>query len=318
MPGDDGGLRSLQSALADASALARAIRLATTGEDTVALALEQTLAAITTTANAGEIKTNVLAGGEAVTWVRSMVDSLKHTLESAPGDWPSRVAVVNATAARILASVVSSGPDSEQSSASARQISGAAVALQDRDEMLLRSTRTLEGASRTYERDARRQSQLATLLYLAAAGLVALAIVLSWAIVFRPEFRALGTGGLVSRLLPGLLLLGLAAAGGQQAQRVRRNAEELRRVRRQLVALPGYLLPLPVAAQDLLRAAMLPRLFPRLLEDNDPMREEDWFPDGDQVLAAVDFSVLENLARVSEPADSDDGDDLRPSAEPEP
>jgi hypothetical protein len=38
--------------------------------------------------------------------------------------------------------------------------------------------------------------------------------------------------------------------------------------------------------QDLLRAAMTQRLFPRLIDD-DPLREDDWFPDTEMLVMSI-------------------------------
>lgn len=61
-----------------------------------------------------------------------------------------------------------------------------------------------------------------------------------------------------------------------QAERHRRAGAESRRLERQFAALDAYLEPMQEPARAIMRAALAPRLFSRLLEDNDPMREPLW------------------------------------------
>lgn len=89
-----------------------------------------------------------------------------------------------------------------------------------------------------------------------------------------------------------------------EASRIRRSADELRRVARQLRAVPAYLAPLPPAAKNLLRAAMVQRLFPRLLDDSDPLRESLWVPSTDSLLATIDPSALTLLADMENLVDA--------------
>jgi hypothetical protein len=78
-----------------------------------------------------------------------------------------------------------------------------------------------------------------------------------------------------SLILCGLLLLA-ATLLWVQAERYRRSAAESRRLQRQFAALDLYLEPMPEPIRAVMRAALAPRLFSRLLEDNDPMREPIW------------------------------------------
>lgn len=78
-----------------------------------------------------------------------------------------------------------------------------------------------------------------------------------------------------SLILSGLLVLA-AILLWVQAERHRRSAAESRRLQRQFAALDLYLEPMPEPIRAVMRAALAPRLFSRLLEDNDPMREPIW------------------------------------------
>jgi hypothetical protein len=57
------------------------------------------------------------------------------------------------------------------------------------------------------------------------------------------------------------------------AERLRRSSAESRRLQRQLSALDPYLEPFTEPARSLIRASLAPRLFGRLLEDADPLRD---------------------------------------------
>lgn len=71
-----------------------------------------------------------------------------------------------------------------------------------------------------------------------------------------------------------------------EAGQHRKAAHESRRLQIQFQAFEAYVAPLPTYARSLLRGVMLPRLFPRLLEDDDPLREPVW-PDPKDFLRAV-------------------------------
>jgi hypothetical protein len=74
---------------------------------------------------------------------------------------------------------------------------------------------------------------------------------------------------------------------GQQARECRRTLAETLRIKRQLLSLDPYLSPLPELAQHLLRGVMVQRLFPRLLDDENPMREDEVFPQAQDLLLAL-------------------------------
>ena len=291
LPGSDA-----EALTADVRALARAVRLTGPLDDPLAQALVATVEGLL-----GEPP-----GAVGPADLAEVAGVLKQALAEAPRDWPWAVARANAVAAEAAARARpevrddATGPSGPAGPGEHDTISSGTVA---REERIRQSNDSLERLTRSYASDARRQARVSTFLYVAAVALAGVGVALSGIVVLRAEFRALEPGAVVARLLPSALLLALAVLCGRQAALVRRGAFELDRQRRQLVGLSGYLLPLPVPTQDLLRAAMVPRLFPRLLEDDDPTREDDWFPDGDQLLVTVDPDLAELLAR---PDDHDD------------
>jgi hypothetical protein len=103
----------------------------------------------------------------------------------------------------------------------------------------------------------------------------------------------------VAAAVTGVVLL-LAAAKHDRA------ARESRRLQRGLAGLGPYLAPLPPAARHLLRATMAQTLFPRLLDDDDPLRQPDW-PPARELLYAV--------YGVPPPADDEDEPDQSASVQ---
>lgn len=88
--------------------------------------------------------------------------------------------------------------------------------------------------------------------------------------------------------------LGVAAVAlGWNSRRLDIEAQELRRVSRQLEMLPPFMAGLPDTTQGLLRGALIQRLFPRLISDSDPLREGDWAPNSKEMLLSLDRSYLE-------------------------
>lgn len=173
----------------------------------------------------------------------------------------------------------------------------------ERHQALLESEVGLRRAAELYERDAKRDSRAALLLAFTSLFGIALATTL-----------AIHQSSTITRDLPvtsprTVLALGpvfaiyaCSAVGIMQAGRLRRGSDEIRRLHRQILTLTSYLSPLPRETQDLLRACLTQRLFPRLISD-DPLREEDWFPEGDSVLA----SIMPHLAQeLLAPDDEED------------
>jgi hypothetical protein len=94
-----------------------------------------------------------------------------------------------------------------------------------------------------------------------------------WALAGGPLLLCAATG------VAAILLL-------RQAGARRSSAREWTRLERGLQGIGDYLSPLPPNAQHLIRATMTQNLFPRLLEDNDPLRQPNW-PDTDSLLSAI-------------------------------
>lgn len=136
-----------------------------------------------------------------------------------------------------------------------------------------------------YEADARRDSRLMWVYYVAAGFLTAVTVAgIVWYSISRPP----PTGDALVLPLSGLaVLLILALASGHQARECRRAVFETRRIHRQLLTLDKYLESMPELGRELLRGVMIQRLFPRLMDDDNPMREDDVFPDADKLLLAL-------------------------------
>lgn len=85
-----------------------------------------------------------------------------------------------------------------------------------------------------------------------------------------------------------VVLLAAAAAGAAwQGRECRRAGAESRRIGRQLANLDEYLAPLPKSGQYLLRSIMIQRLYPRLLDDDVLLRDEDVFPRPEQLMRSL-------------------------------
>ena len=97
----------------------------------------------------------------------------------------------------------------------------------------------------------------------------------------------LDAGPFFARAIACLPFFVLASALLWLAARQRRGAHEALRLARQLTGLPAYLYPLPPSASHLMRMTMTQRLFPRLIEDTDPLRDAPW-PDTSELLRAAE------------------------------
>ena len=152
---------------------------------------------------------------------------------------------------------------------------------------ITRSEQGLRRVAEAYRKDADQRSRMVLMLGLIALATVGVATAMAWYMVTRWGGDAhLTPGGFLARCAPALALYAVSALLAHQATRMRRGVDELRRLERQLQGITAYLHPLPADTQDLVRAAMTQRLFPRLIED-DPLREEDWFPDSEYLLASI-------------------------------
>lgn len=72
---------------------------------------------------------------------------------------------------------------------------------------------------------------------------------------------------------------------------------------RQLVSLDPFLAPLPKTARSLMRAAMMPRIFPRAAEMDVVFESESMLPEPTEVLMAIDPDTYGEAA-----VDDDEGD----------
>ena len=165
--------------------------------------------------------------------------------------------------------------------------------------------------------DADRQGRRMLALYMGSSALLIAAITIGLLeFVYPAGNQKPSSASLLSRSLIPFIVAGFAIFLAYQASTLRRNSDEARRLQRQLQALPAYLAPLPLNAQMLLRGAMIQRLFPRLLEDNDPLREEDWFPDPGQLISAIDPKLIEVVAKMRQRfVDNEEIDDSGESEE---
>jgi hypothetical protein len=118
---------------------------------------------------------------------------------------------------------------------------------------------------------------IATALVLAACGIVIAGLIqiasLTHRGITRPSwvwavFSAYLIASLVSLIASGVLIL--------LGERHRRAAQESTRLSRQFEVVEPYLAPMATSARDLIRASLTPRLFSRILSDDDPMREPIW------------------------------------------
>lgn len=146
------------------------------------------------------------------------------------------------------------------------------------------------------DRDARKSYRVALL-----AAVAAIAILVTGAIVAGrdrsfngAEFMGYGAAALFSAAIAWVM--------SRIAGRLRVESREAVRLRRQLAAVDAYLGRLPAMERDLLKGAMLGRLFPRLLDDDDPLRETP-LPTTRELLDSISWSQdYPSVGSASEPA----------------
>lgn len=176
----------------------------------------------------------------------------------------------------------------------------------DRMAAIARSEQGLGQVAEAYRKDADQRSRAVLMLGLVALATVGVATYMAWYLVTRwGADDHLTPGGFLARCTPALALYAVAALLAHQATRMRRGVDELRRLERQLQGITAYLHPLPADTQDLVRAAMTRRLFPRLIED-DPLREEDRFPGSDYLLASINPDLPRLLGLLGDDEADDD------------
>jgi hypothetical protein len=130
-----------------------------------------------------------------------------------------------------------------------------------------------------YGRDAGRRGWLGLAVAVLALLIAAVATFIGWEVMDRAASADQRPSRILAFLLLPAVLFVAAGLVAHQAAVIRRGAHELQRLERQFQAVDAYLEPLPVEARHLMRAALAQRLFPRMIED-DPLRDEDWFPQG--------------------------------------
>lgn len=154
-------------------------------------------------------------------------------------------------------------------------------ALASRDERRLEQLASSYGVEAGVERLRERVAMVV------AAASLTVGLVLAW--------RAVGWSSTNGKLVAGPYLGYMAvcstlvvasAVAFFIARRHARARREALRLQRQISGLSAYLSPLPPEEQALLRGTMLQRLFPRLLDDTDPLREQE-LPGTDSLLAAI-------------------------------
>jgi len=140
-----------------------------------------------------------------------------------------------------------------------------------------------------YAGDARRERRaaltyfsIATALVLSAFGIVIAGLIQIASLdhngATRPSwvwsvFSAYLIASLVSLIAAAIIIL--------LGERHRRAAQESTRLSRQFDVVESYLAPMATSTRDLIRASLTPRLFSRILSDDDPMREPVWPTAGD-------------------------------------
>jgi hypothetical protein len=131
--------------------------------------------------------------------------------------------------------------------------------------------------SRRERRAARTYFSIATALVLSAFGIVIAGLIQIAAVNHNGPahpswvwtvFTAYLLASLVSLVAAGVIIL--------LGERHRRAAQESTRLSRQFDVVESYLAPMATQARDLIRASLTPRLFSRILSDDDPMREPIW------------------------------------------
>jgi hypothetical protein len=132
----------------------------------------------------------------------------------------------------------------------------------------------------SYSADAVRDDRWIRFMYISSFALILGGITVALLAVSR-SFRHLD-----DYLGIAVAMLIVAAALAFNAGRARMAAREARRVHRDLVRFDQYVASLSRPVQELLRGVMVQRLFPRLLEDDDPIREPRW-PDANTLLTAI-------------------------------
>ena len=139
---------------------------------------------------------------------------------------------------------------------------------------------SLSSIGDAYGVDAHRERRIAIILYGVCLGIAIFGTATAWLAADRTQDKA-STGDielapiLASFAVP-ILLAFFFVLFLRQAELHRRRSAELARLQRQYAALEPYFGSLPSLEAGLLRGLLVPQLFPRILEDDDPMRSTPW------------------------------------------
>lgn len=147
-----------------------------------------------------------------------------------------------------------------------------------------------------YGDDAASGRRLAAAYRIAGAGLIVLAVVMALISSTTDWFDGSPAGEVNSisyQLGVATFIALLACVLLQLSERSRRSADEHLRLQRHLTSLEPFLGQLPESMRPVMRAALAPRVFARVVDDDDPTREPIW-PTSAELL---------NVERLSAPAE---------------
>jgi hypothetical protein len=155
------------------------------------------------------------------------------------------------------------------------------------DITMAESRKVLTGLADDYGADARSERNTTYLLYLLAVLLAIAGIGLALSgIASAEEDGSLDLSIFAAYGSVGLALIAAAAVALREASRHLVAAHEATRLQRQLAALDAYLLPMPPAMRDLVRGALVQRVFPGLVEHEEPWLTPVW-PDSADLIRAI-------------------------------
>ena len=154
-----------------------------------------------------------------------------------------------------------------------------------------------------YDEDARRDDHASKRLTGVAivTATLAVAIAVLGAVLARGPAR-FDSGEFVAFFCISIMLLVVTAVALVISGRLRIASREATRIRRQIGAVDWYLDSMPHMERDLLRGALVGRLFPRLLEDDDPTRETQ-LPSTRELLDAISWSDGERVVSSEQQSD---------------
>lgn len=126
-----------------------------------------------------------------------------------------------------------------------------------------------------YGSDAKRHDRTAQFQYFVALLFAVLAILVAGTVLTLNQAQLQQNQELVSRFAVAGLLLAASLPFFLVGARYRKSASESRRLELQFRAFEPYIKGF-VGEADVMRAALAPRLFSRIMEDDDPIREPSW------------------------------------------